>query len=129
MAGSSPAMTIRKSLVSGRNRQRCRLHVPAEPDEFLRVLRLAVDDELVMHVRAGAAAAGAEIADLLMRADPLADRDGKAVEMCVARSDAVAVVDLDDLAVIVAIGGKGHRARRGRVDRRVVRRGEIDASM
>src|SRR5579884_1116171 len=101
----------------------------AEMEKLLGVLRLAVDQHLVMHVRAGGAAGAAEIADLGMRPDMLADRDGEAVEMGVAGRDAVAVIDLDDLAVIVAVAGIGHRAGGGGVDRRFVRRVEIEPGM
>ncbi len=61
-----------------------------------------------------------------MSRDALADRYGLAVEMGVAAGDAVAVVDLDDLAVIVAVTGIGHDAGCRRVDGRHVRRPQID---
>src|SRR5215469_15499642 len=119
MAGSSPAMTIAcmAELIARRDRDSYRRHVAAEIEEFLRVLRLAVDDDLVMRMRTGRAAGRAEIADLLVQPDPLPDRHGERMQMRVARGDAVAVIDLDDLAVIVAIPGIGHDARRGRKNR------------
>src|SRR5207302_4984687 len=85
-------------------------HDAREPEEFFRVLRLAIDQHLVMHMRAGRAAGAAEEADLAMARDALPDRHGLAVQMGVAGRDAVAVVDLDDLAVVVAIPGIGHDA-------------------
>ena len=83
----------------------------SEPHEFLRVLRLAVDDDLVMHMRPGRAAGAAEKADLGLRRDMLPDRHGRAVQVPVAGREPVAVVDLDDLAVIVAIAGERHDTR------------------
>src|SRR4051794_21161163 len=52
--------------------------------ELFRVLRLAVDDDLVMHMWPGRAAGAAEIADLGLRRDMLPDRHGRAVQMRVA---------------------------------------------
>src|SRR5438045_7776607 len=97
-----------------------------EPEEFLRVLRFAVDQHLIMDMRAGSAAGAAEKADLAMPGDTLPDRHGLTVQMGVAGRDAVAVIDLDDLAVIVTISGIGHDAGRGRVDRGHVRRPQLD---
>src|SRR5204862_5470476 len=79
-------------------------------EEFLGVLRFTVDQHLVMHMRTGGPAGAAEESDLAMSRDPLADRDGLAVQMRVTGRDAVAMVDLDDLAVIVAIPGISHNA-------------------
>src|SRR5437762_11665819 len=97
-----------------------------EAEEFLRVLRFAVDQHLIMDMRAGSAPGAAEKADLAMPGDTLSDRHSLAVQMGVAGRDAVAVVDLDDLAVIVTTSGIGHDAGRGRVDRGHVRRPQID---
>ena len=47
------------------------------------------------------------------------------MQMRVAGRDAVAVVDFDDLTIIVAIAGIGHDAGRRGIDRRHVRRPEI----
>ena len=80
-------------------------------------------------MRAGSAAGAAEKADLAMPGDTLPDRHGLAVQMGVAGRDAVAVVDLDDLAVIVTISGIGHDAGRGRVDRGHVGRPQIDTGV
>src|SRR5437762_10748314 len=82
-----------------------------------------------MDMRAGSAAGAAEKADVASPADTLPDRHGLAVQMGVAGRDAVAVVDLDDLAVIVAIPGIGHDAGRGRVDRGHVGRPQIDTGV
>src|SRR5205823_14470407 len=79
-----------------------------KPEEFLGILRFAVNQHLVMHVRAGGPAGAAEKSDLAVPRDPLADRDGLAMKMRIAGGDAVAVIDFDDLAVIVAIPGIGH---------------------
>ena len=80
-------------------------------------------------MRPGGAAGAAEEADLGLRRDALADRYRGAVQMCIARGDAVAVVDLDDLAVIVAVAGEGHHPGRRGIDRRHVGRQEIDPGM
>ena len=58
-----------------------RRHETGEAEEFLGVLRFAVDQHLVMHMRAGGAAGAAEEADLAVRRDALPDRDGLAMEM------------------------------------------------
>src|SRR5204863_5216057 len=83
----------------------------------------------VVHVRAGGAPGAAEEADLAVRRDALPDRHSLAMEMRIAGRDAIAVVDFDDLAVIVAITGIGHDARCRGVDRRHVGRPEIEPGM
>src|SRR5438477_10178838 len=100
-----------------------------EAEELRRVLRLAVDQHLVMDMRTGRSAGAAEETDLGMPRHALPDRYGLAVKMGVAARDAVTVVDLDDLAVIVAIPGIGHGPCRRRVDRRHVGRLQIDPGM
>ena len=54
-----------------------------ETEEFLGILRFAVDHHLVVHMRTGGAAGAAEEADLAMRRDPLAARHGLSMEMSV----------------------------------------------
>src|SRR3954453_20240200 len=78
-----------------------------------------------MYVRAGGAAGAAQKTDLGAASDALTDRNEISVEMPIAGGDAVAVVDLDDFAVIVAITGIGHGPRRGGVSRGHVRGAEI----
>ena len=59
--------TARESAASGLQLGDNR-HQPGEAEEFRRVLRLAVDQHLVMHVRPGGAAGAAEKADLAVPA-------------------------------------------------------------
>jgi hypothetical protein len=100
-----------------------------EVEEFLRVLRLAIDQHLVMHMRAGAAAGAAEEPDPLVRRHLLPDRDGGPMEMGIEGFDAVAVVDLHRLAVIAAIAGEGDLSGGRGVDRRQIGRVEIEAGV
>src|SRR5215472_1739471 len=97
--------------------------------EFLGIERLAVHHHLVMQVRPRAPARTAELADFLMRADLLPARDGDAVQVSVMRDDAVAVVDLHELAIGIARARESHDAGRGAVDRRTECRDQIDAGM
>ena len=92
-------------------------------------MRLAIDQHLVMDMRAGSAAGAAEETDLGTAGDALPDRDDVSVQMAITRRNAIAVIDFDDLAVIVAIAGIGHHAGSGRIDRRHVGRPEIFAGM
>src|SRR4051794_38412777 len=79
-----------------------------------------------MHVRSGGAAGAAEEADLAVPGDMLPDRDRETMQVGVAGGDAVTVVDLDDLAVIVAISGEGHDTGSGGIDRGHVGGAEIE---
>src|SRR5271166_5862906 len=79
-----------------------------------------------MDMRAGTTAGGPEEADLRMRIDPLAHRDGVTVHMAVDGGNPIAMVDLDDLAVIAAISGKGDDPGPCRVDGRHIGRDKIE---
>src|SRR6266851_1318082 len=70
-------------------------------EEFLGILRHAVDLHLVMDMRPGAAARAAEQADLLAAGEMLSQRNRDAMQMGVARDDAGAVIDVDDAAELV----------------------------
>ena len=61
-----------------------------------------------------------------MHRDPVADRYGLSVQMRIAGRNAIAVVDLDDLAVSAAVTGIGHHASRGGVNRGHVCGFEVD---
>src|SRR5579883_525138 len=80
-------------------------------------------------MRPGAAPGAAEEPDLLARGEALAERDGDAVKMGIARDDARAVVDFDDLAVFVLDPGEDDDAGGRVVDRRFEGRGEIEPGM
>jgi hypothetical protein len=90
----------------------------SEPDELLGILRLAVHNHLVVYVRTRGAPGASEKTDLRLRLDPLTHRNGAAMHVRVEGSDAVAVVNLDDLAVRTPIAGAGHDPRRRGINRR-----------
>src|SRR5437763_16042704 len=94
---------------------------PAQPhasaQEPLRVDRLAVDARLVMQMRAGGAPSRADTADDLADPNSLPDFHIDCRKMRVARRKAVAVVDLDHLAVAAVPARDGHGAGRGRARR------------
>src|SRR3546814_1100715 len=79
-----------------------------------------------MQVAAGRAAGRAHLGDLLPRGDARADRGVEAGQVGVARHDALAVVDLDDIAVTRAAADERHAARRRGEDRGAERPGEIE---
>src|SRR5262245_13449011 len=85
----------------------------ARAQEALRIDRFAVDPRLVVQMRSGGAAGRADLADDLAGLDRMADLGVDAGEVAVARRDAVAVVDLDHLAVAALPAGECHRAVRG----------------
>src|SRR5260370_32370143 len=97
--------------------------------EFLGIERLTVHHHLVVQVRPRAPARAAELADFLMRADPLAARDGDAMQVSVTCDDAVAVIDLDEFPIGVAGTREGHHPWGGAIDGRAEGRDEIDAGM
>src|SRR6185312_578448 len=98
-----------------------RLDQPAEAhagaQELLRINRLAVDARLVVQMRAGGAPGRADLAAHLADMDGLADLDVDLREVAVARGKAVAVVDLDHVAVAALAPGDRHAPGRGRVHR------------
>ena len=83
----------------------------ARAQEFLRIDRLAVDARLVMQMRAGRAAGRADLADGLADPHRLADLDVDLRQVAVAGGEAVAVVDLDHLAVAAFPAGDASRCR------------------
>jgi hypothetical protein len=102
-------------------------HISANLQETGRIDRPAIDDHFVMEMRAGAAAGAAEFTDPGMRADALAARDHDAVEMGVARRDAVAVINVDNLAIAFLDAGEANSTRRRTVDGGTIGRIEIEA--
>src|SRR5262245_16683927 len=82
-----------------------------------------------MQMRAGRKAGRADIADDVAGLHREADlyADGEAAHMGVGRRLAAAMVDLDDIAVALAVAGEGYRAIEGRLDRRADRRTPVDA--
>src|SRR5207248_4169510 len=77
----------------------------------------------------GAAPRATQQADLLAAAQMLADGDGDAVEVRVARNDPRPVVDVDDAAELALGAGEDHGAGRRVIDRRLKRRREIEPGM
>ena len=84
---------------------------------FIRINRRVVDAHLVMEVRPGGTATEADITDRIATMDVLTGRDGKAGKMAVARCDAVAVIDDDELSVSAHEIRKGDYAIRRSHDR------------
>src|SRR6266436_5411199 len=78
-----------------------RAELRACAQEALRIDSFAVDARLVVQMRSGGAAGRADLADDLAGLDRVADLGVDAGEVAVARRHAVAVVDLDHLAVAV----------------------------
>ena len=94
-----------------------------------RIDEMAVDDHLVMKVRACREARHAEIADELPLAHlhAFGDPARKTLHVVVGRDVAVRVLDFDAVAVARFATGLDDGAVAGREDRRADRRGEIDA--
>src|ERR1700687_1285084 len=86
----------------------------AEPDaraqELLRIDRLTVDPRLVVQMRAGGAGGEADLADGLRDVDRLAAPPADFRQMAVTGGQAMAVVDLDHIAVAALPAGDGHAA-------------------
>ena len=83
---------------------------------FIGIDRSVVDADFVVEVRAGGAAAEADIADGVAAMHVLAGGDGEAGKMAVARRDAVSVIHHDGLAVSAHEIGEGDYAVGGRDD-------------
>src|ERR1700722_20506783 len=79
-----------------------------------------------MQMRAGGAPGRADPADPLPDANALADANVDLRQMTVAGGKAVAVIDLDHLAVAAAPAGRRHRSRRRGVGRLAVAAAELD---
>src|SRR5262245_6276179 len=99
------------------NASQARVEPLSGAQEFLRVDRFFANARLVVEMRAGRAASGADLADDLSSLDRLADAHLDRGEVAVAGGEAVAVVDIDDAAVAAApsrggdgaVGGGAHR--------------------
>src|SRR5476649_486324 len=96
-------------------------------EEVNGIARTAVDLDLVVKVDAGGPAGRADLADLLVERHRVARFDAEPAEMGVARHQAEAVIDLDQVAVFALPAGEAHRARGGGVDGAVARRPQVDA--
>src|SRR5690606_3551094 len=92
-----------------------------------RIDLLAVDQHLVMQVRPGGAAGGADAADDLTLADALALVHVDAVHMRIGRGVAVGMLDAHILAVAAVPAGHLDDAVAGRLDRRADGGAEITA--
>src|SRR5579872_4063055 len=68
----------------------------------------AVDPDLVVQMNRGHAAGGADETERLVQGDGRADLDEDPAEVGVARGEAVAVVDLDHVAVVAVPAGIAH---------------------
>src|SRR5215471_18788900 len=88
-----------------------------EAKKFLRILRLVIDENFVMHMRAGASSRTAGEPDLLVISNGLAHRHDVAVQMAVYGGDPIAVADFDNLAIIGSVTGIGHHPWRRRIYR------------
>src|SRR5690242_6638064 len=80
------------------------LQIPARIDHA------AVDPHLEMQVRASRTAGAADLADSVARSDPLSDLGECFRHMRVARQQAIAVADLDHVAVAVNLPDEADRA-------------------
>src|SRR5690349_13269825 len=93
-------------------------------DVLERIDRVVVHAHFIVKVRTGGAAGGTDVADDVAAFHVLAGADGEAGEVAVARRVAVAVRDVDDVAVAVgplrldddAVRGRAHRSADGRGD-------------
>ena len=105
-----------------------RLEVGGRLQEGDRVDRLAVDPDFVMEVASGRAAGRAHQADHVAALDALAGGDQRLGKVAVAGLDAVAVLELDEVAVAAAIiFGAADEAVGGGVDGGSDRSGEVDS--
>src|SRR5690242_3989857 len=79
-------------------------------DELQRIDGLAVEQNLVVQMRARRAARRADIADHVAALDSLADADGIARQVAESRRDAIAVRDFDAIPVVAVVRGQLYRA-------------------
>src|SRR5665811_916962 len=105
----------------------------AEPDagaqEFLRVDRLAVGAGLIVQMRAGRSPGRADPADDLADAHRLTDLHVNLREMAVTGGQAIAVVDLDHVAIAAFAAGDAHFAGGGGVHRFAGFAAQVDTGM
>src|SRR5665213_1335566 len=95
--------------------------------EIARVAYDIIIPDLIMNMRAGAAAGGPHAPDNRALAHLGAHRHGNLGKMTIACMHAKTMVDFHHVAVTAAISCKNHHARRGRGDRGAPRAGEIQA--
>ena len=81
-------------------------------EQLERVGQLAVQQDLVVQVRAGRSAGRADVADHVAAVDAVARVDGEPRQVAVPRDDAVAVVDHNEVAVGAARRRRSQRCRR-----------------
>src|SRR5262249_41862701 len=101
-------------------------HPNAGAQELLRIDGVAADARLVVDVRTGRAAGGAEPADDLSDPDVLSNGDVDFRQMSVAGRQPVAMIDLDQLAIAAVPARDGDDARGGGADRIADVAAEID---
>ena len=94
-----------------------------------RIRGRAVPADLEVHVRAGAVAGAAHLADLLAGLDVLAHGDVALGQVGVARGVAAGVLDTDHLAVAALLAGDADGAAVGRADGRAGRHGDVGAAV
>ena len=97
--------------------------------ELQRVDQLAVGENFVVQVRAGRAAGRADVADDVAALDVLARLDVERAQMAVARRQAEAVLEDDQVAVVAGVRRRLDRAVGRRVDRLALVGGDVDALM
>src|SRR5687767_8796252 len=97
--------------------------------ERTRIDRLAVQPNFEVQVRAGGTAGAADRADQLAGPDRLAGFGAECRHVRVSRPQAIAVIDLDAIAVTGPAADEGHPAVGGGIDRRPGRAFEIEPGM
>jgi hypothetical protein len=93
------------------------------------IFRRAIEPRFVEQMRARAPAGIAQQPNFLVQPDRFAGLHQDAVEMRVAGGEAVAMVDLDDLAIAGLAAGKTDNAGGGGIDRRALGPAQVDADM
>src|SRR6185503_6251836 len=86
-------------------------------EEAERVDQLTVREDLVVEVRAGCAAGGADVAEHRTAADALAGLHGERAQVAVSRRQPETVLDDDEVAVFAGVGGRFDAAVGGGVHR------------
>src|SRR5690606_29437692 len=94
-----------------------------------RVNRPAAEPHLVVEVGCGATPRRPHRPDSLSDRDPIAALHLDIAQVCVPRLKAVAVIDLDSVAVTGAGARVDHDPRRGRHHRRALEGGHVEARM
>src|SRR5579875_94828 len=104
-------------------------HIFASLQEFLGIDRTAVKADFVMQMGPSAAAGAAQHGNPGVHRYLFAARHQNAVEMGIERHDAVTVIDLDRSAVALLESREDHDPGSRAVDRRAVRRIEVNTGM